>query len=94
MSYPLLAVIYGWLDYFMDMRFESLPLVTDVYEKLAWPIIIGLTFLAVTPLAAWFRRRKAEGKRAAPIAIIVAAIPALPMAMIAMKILKDTIFGY
>lgn len=93
-SYPLLAVIYGWLDYFMDMRFESLPGVTYVYERLAWPLIIGVSFLAITPLAAWFRRRKAEGKRAAPIGIIIAAIPAFPMAMIALKILKDTIFGY
>lgn len=93
-SYPLLAIVYWWFDMFLNMRFESLPGVPYVYQRLAWPIIIGLTFIAVTPLAAWFRRRKAEGKRAVPMVVLIAAVPALPVAILSLKILKDAVFGY
>lgn len=76
-SFPLItAPTYWWLNNFMDMRFETLPLKDYVYQKLAFPYFIGGTALAVTFMQAHLRRRQADGKNPVPLPVLILAIPA------------------
>jgi hypothetical protein len=93
-SFPFItAPTYWWLNNFMDMKFETLPLKDYVYQKLAIPYFIGGTVLAISPMQAWCRKRLAEGKSSVPTPVLVLAVPAFLFSIFWISVFTRNLFS-
>lgn len=87
----LMAPVYWWLSCFFKMSFDSAFYDYQIYRKMIWPFVIGGTALAIVPLQAWFRSRKAAGLVSVPTGIVVLTIPASLFSIFALFVLFKTL---